>query len=120
MSDIDSYTRLDRIFSAIEADLLSASDAEVASTKRAAIAEKAVRKLIDARVEIQEGQIVAPIPGNADDRRLLFEILARNASPVPREVRMAYGSGRKLSNRQVSVLLRKLLHSGFFSSVRKK
>jgi hypothetical protein len=112
--------RLDRIVSAIESDVLSASDAEINSSKHSAAAEKAVRKLIDARVEIQEGQIVTPIPENADDRRLLFEILARNASRVPREVRKAYGAGRKLNNRQVSVLLRKLLHSGSLSSVKKK
>lgn len=120
MSNTDSYLRLDRIVSAIEGDLLSAADSELLSGKRSATAEKRVRKLIDARVAIHEGQIVAPIPTNADDRRLLFEILARNTSSAPREVRMAYGTGTKLSNRQVSVLLQKLLHSGFFSSAKKK
>ncbi len=112
--------RLDRIVSAIEADVLAASDTELLSSKRSATAERQVRKLIDARVAIHEGKIVAPIPTNADDRRLLFEILARNTTGVPREVRMAYGTGRKLSNRQVSVLLQKLLRSGFFSSAKKK
>jgi hypothetical protein len=120
LSDTDVYMRLDRIVSAIESDLLAASDTEILSDKRSATAEKRVRKLVDARVAIHEREIVAPIPANADDRRLLFEILARNTSGVPREVRMAYGTGRKLSNRQVSVLLQKLLHGGFFSSVKKK
>lgn len=120
MSKSNSYVRLNRIVSAIEDDLLSASDADILSSKGAAQAEKKVRALIDTRLAIHEEQLVAPIPANADDRRMLFEILARSRADVPRAVRMAYGTGKRLSDREISVLLEKLLRSGFFSSAKKK
>lgn len=116
----DRYTQLDRILSDVESSVLAAKDTEILSGKGAAHVARKVRTLIDTRLAIHEEKLVTPIPSNADDRRLLLEILARNTSTMPREVRMAYGAGKRLSNQEVSVLLRKLVQRGFFSSSKKK
>lgn len=116
----DKYTQLDRILSGVEGGVLGAKDTEILSGRGAAEAAKKVRALIETRLAIHQEKLVTPIPSNADDRRLLLEILVRNTSTMPREVRMAYGTGKKLSNQEVSVLLRKLVQRGFFSSARKK
>lgn len=116
----DKYTQLDKILSGIESSFLAAKDAEILSGREASEAAKKVRVLIDTRLAIHEEKLVTPIPSNADDRRLLLGILMRNASTVPREVRMAYGADKRLSNQEVSALLRKLMHRGFFSSAKKR
>lgn len=116
----DQYSQLDKILSGVEAEILAATDAEILSGKGTVEADKKVRALIETRLAIHEEKLIAPIPSNAEDRRLLLEILVRSTSTMPREMRMAYGAGKKLSNQEVSVLLRKLVERGFFSSAKKK
>lgn len=116
----DQYRQLDRILSGVEGEILAATDAEILSGRGAAEADKKVRALIETRLAIHEEKLITPIPSNAEDRRLLLEILVRSASTMPREVRTAYGTGKKLSNQEVSVFLRKLVQRGFFSSAKKK
>ncbi|NOJ46040.1 hypothetical protein [Bradyrhizobium archetypum] len=116
----DNYAQLDRILSGVEGSVVAAKDAEILSGRGAGEAAKKVRALIETRLAIHQEKLVTPIPSNAGDRRLLLEILMRNTSTMPREVRMAYGAGKRLSNQEVSVLLRKLVQRGFFSSSKKK
>lgn len=116
----DDYTRLNRVLSALEDGVLAAKDTDLLSGKKAMEAEKKVRTLVETRLAIHEEKLATPIPSNAQDRRLLLDLLARNTSSVPREVRMAYGVGKRLSNQEVSALLRKLVLRGLLSSTKKK
>lgn len=116
----DHFKRLDRVLSSLEDGVLGAKDADLLSGKKAMEAARAVRSVIKTRLAIHEEKLPTPIPSNAPDRRLLLDLLARNTSPVPREVRMAYGTGKKLSNQEVSALLRKLVLRGMLSSLKKK
>lgn len=116
----DDYARLSNVLSALEDGILKAKDSDILSGKKAMEAEKTIRTLIETRLAIHEEKLAAPIPSNAKDRRLLLDLLARNTPSMPREVRMAYGAGKKLSNQEVSALLRKLVLRGMVSSAKKK
>lgn len=116
----NDYTRLNNVLSALEGGILEAKDTDLLSGKKATEAEKKVRTLIETRLAIHEEKLAAPIPSNAQDRRLLLDLLARNTPSMPREVRMAYGAGKKLSNQEVSALLRRLVLRGMLSSAKKK
>jgi hypothetical protein len=116
----DDYARLNKVLSALERGILEAKDSDLLSGKKAMEVDKTVRSLIETRLAIHEEKLATPIPSNAQDRRLLLDLLARNTPSMPREVRMAYGTGKKLSNFEVSVLLRKLVLQGMLSSAKKK
>lgn len=114
MTKTSAYGRLDRILSGLEVEILATSDKDILSTKDASDIERKVGKLIDARLAIHDVDIVASVPNDARNRRMLFELIARTRSDIPKNVRMAFGSGRKVSDKEISMLLGKLVRSGFF------
>ncbi|MCK1671702.1 hypothetical protein [Bradyrhizobium sp. 150] len=120
MAKVTAYRKLDRILAGVETDILNVPDSDLLTSKGAAKAEKEVRAVINARLAIHDAEIVASVPNDARSRRELFELIARNNTHVPRDIRMAYSSSNKVSDRQVSMLLGKLLRHGFFSEGKKR
>lgn len=115
MRKTGAYKRLDNVLGSLEAEVLAATDREILSTPNASATQNEVRGVIDAQLAAFDAKAAAAIPSEPADRRRLFELIARTRSDLPAGMRMAYGAGRKMSDREVSVLLSKLLRFGFFS-----
>jgi hypothetical protein len=115
MRKTGAYKRLDNILGSLEAEVLAATDRDMLATPDTTVAQKEVRAVVHAQLAAFDAKAASAIPSEAADRRRLFELIARTRSDLPAGMRMAYGAGRKMSDREVSVLLSKLLRFGFFS-----
>jgi hypothetical protein len=113
MKKSSSYRQLSNILSGLELNFLNASDRDILSSAPESSSGKIARSIIADRLESRSEGSHATFPDNASERRRLFELLTRSRSSLPKEIRMAYGTGRSISDGQVSTLLRKLLRRGF-------
>jgi hypothetical protein len=115
MTKTSAYKRLNNVLSGVEDSVLTATDRDILSAASASTIQSKVRDIVDAQLAAHDAEAAAAIPHDAADRRRLFELIARTRSDLPTGIRMAYGAGRKISDREVSILLGKLLRFGFFS-----
>lgn len=102
-----SHIGLERVLTAVEADILQATDRDLLSgvTTRKLAAKGIIRAKLDERSK----RASIKLPDSVDDRRLLLSAIIAGPLHSSGPARLTYGSKRKVSDLEVSALLKKLL-----------
>jgi hypothetical protein len=116
---MSSRKKLDRLMTTLEDGLLRASDKELLALPGASESARRMQRLISSKSSTIEESIAVPIPQDSDSQRNLLALVMRSQN-VPSELRMAFKDGRKISDDEVSLMLRKLMRAGVLSSRKAK
>jgi hypothetical protein len=112
MKNKHSQSMLEAFLAAVEEDLLHANDQEMASADANSRHKREVRDIIRSGFDKRQKGPERAIPADADERRQLLASLIANQQIARPSLRATYGSKRRVSDLEVSALLRKLLAGG--------